>query len=189
MLLKVGTQVSNALKITLTKFHWHLSTGSQVFEGWHNNNKRLTTRSGLCYRPHREINSMWPKNNLSSFIPKPIANQWLSPKHPPFWRTFESWGIFHWYQKLTLKLKAVDAKIAIFLWTFFLKRAKKRWNALLCEFKAWESWKIDTADLHVILIQEKDDVPVIRRPNEMTKMTEGTGLTSNSSRNGVKCHD
>ena len=33
MLLKVGTQVSNALKITLTKFHQHLSTGSQVFEG------------------------------------------------------------------------------------------------------------------------------------------------------------
>ena len=56
MLLKVDTQVSNALKITLTKFHQHLSTGSQVFEG--GDNKRLTTRkefSRLCYRPHREI--------------------------------------------------------------------------------------------------------------------------------------
>ena len=55
MLLKVGTQVSNALKITLTKFHQHLSTGSQVFEGWHKRQRRLTTRSRLCYRPHREI--------------------------------------------------------------------------------------------------------------------------------------
>ena len=36
MLLKVGTQDSNALKITLTKFHQHLSTGSQVFEGGDN---------------------------------------------------------------------------------------------------------------------------------------------------------
>ena len=27
MLLKVGTQVNNTLKITLTKFHEHLSTG------------------------------------------------------------------------------------------------------------------------------------------------------------------
>ena len=56
MLLKVGTQVSNALKITLTKFHQHLSTGSQVFEG--GDKRRLTTRkefSRLCYRPHREI--------------------------------------------------------------------------------------------------------------------------------------
>ena len=55
MLLKVGTQVSNALKIRLTKFHQHLSTGSQVFEGW---DKQLATRkefSRLCYRPHREI--------------------------------------------------------------------------------------------------------------------------------------
>ena len=34
MLLKVGTQVSNTLKITLTKFHQHLSCGSQVFKGW-----------------------------------------------------------------------------------------------------------------------------------------------------------
>ena len=57
MLLKVGTQVSNTLKITLTKFHQHLSTGSQVFKGW-DNNRRLTTPkefSRLCYRPHREI--------------------------------------------------------------------------------------------------------------------------------------
>ena len=30
MLLKVGTQDSNAVKITLTKFHQHLSCGSQV---------------------------------------------------------------------------------------------------------------------------------------------------------------
>ena len=54
MLLKVGTQVSNALKITLTKFHQHLSCGSQVFKGWHNDNERLTTQkefSRLCYRP------------------------------------------------------------------------------------------------------------------------------------------
>ena len=56
MLLKVGTQVSNSPKIALTKFHQHLSTGSQVFEGWHDNKQqRLTTRSRLCYRPHREI--------------------------------------------------------------------------------------------------------------------------------------
>ena len=48
---------------------------------------------------------------------------------------------------------------------------------------------METADLYVILFHEKDDVPVIHRPNEMTRMTEETGLTSNSSRNGVKCHD
>ena len=40
--------------------------------------------------------------------------------------------------------------------------------------------------LHVILTHEKEDVPVISRPNKMTKMTEGTGLTGNSCRNGVK---
>ena len=42
MLLKVGTQVSNALKITLTKFHQHLSCGSQVFKGWHNKQQTTT---------------------------------------------------------------------------------------------------------------------------------------------------
>ena len=47
MLLKVGTQVSNALKITLTKFHQHLSCGSQVFKGWHTHtNNSLHDRRG-----------------------------------------------------------------------------------------------------------------------------------------------
>ena len=56
MLLKVATQDSNALKITLTKFHQHLSCGSQVFKGWHDDdNKRLTTRSRLCYSPRRKL--------------------------------------------------------------------------------------------------------------------------------------
>ena len=57
MLLKVGTQVSNALKITLTKFHQHLSCGSQVFKGWHKRQRqrRLTTRSRLCYSPRRKL--------------------------------------------------------------------------------------------------------------------------------------
>ena len=32
-LMKVATKDSNAQKITLTKFHKHLSTASQVFEG------------------------------------------------------------------------------------------------------------------------------------------------------------
>ena len=144
----------------------------------------LTKAERLKLLLGKNWNEHFFQSGIFFFKPFPFLN-----KHPPFWITFESWGIFHWYQKLTLKLKLFDAKIAIFLWTFFLKWAKKRWNALLCEFKAWESWKIDTADLHVILFHEKDDVPVIRRPNEMTKMTEWTGLTSNSSRNGVKCHD
>ena len=73
MLLKVGTQVSNALKITLTKFYQHLSCGSQVFKGRHNkqrqttNDKRLTTPkefSRLCYRPHREITRCGQKKTL-----------------------------------------------------------------------------------------------------------------------------
>ena len=74
MLLKVGTQVSNALKITLTKFHQHLSTGSQVFEGGdkQTNKRRLTTRkefSRLCYRPHREITRCGQKGlNLWAII-------------------------------------------------------------------------------------------------------------------------
>ena len=56
MLLKVGTQVSNAPKITLTKFHQHLSCGSQVFKGWHTQtHERLTTRSRLCYSPRRKL--------------------------------------------------------------------------------------------------------------------------------------
>ena len=57
MLLKVGTQVSNALKITLTKFHQHLSTGSQVFKDWdkQQQQRRLTTQSVLCYSPRRQL--------------------------------------------------------------------------------------------------------------------------------------
>ena len=46
MLLKVGTQVSNALKITLTKFHQHLSCGSQDFKGWHDDDDSLHDQ---CY--------------------------------------------------------------------------------------------------------------------------------------------
>ena len=57
MLLKVGTQDSNALKITLTKFHQHLSTGSQVFKDWdkQQQQRRLTTQSVLCYSPRRQL--------------------------------------------------------------------------------------------------------------------------------------
>ena len=47
MLLKVGTQVSNALKITLTKFHQHMSCASQVFKGWHDDNEQ--TNNGLLH--------------------------------------------------------------------------------------------------------------------------------------------
>ena len=64
MLLKVGTQVSNAPKTTLTKFHQHLSCGSQVLKGWHSK-RRLTIRSRLCYRPHREITRCGQKSRLS----------------------------------------------------------------------------------------------------------------------------
>ena len=49
MLLKVGTQDSNALKITLTKFHQHLSTGSQVFKGWDNNTNNNGLLHDQCY--------------------------------------------------------------------------------------------------------------------------------------------
>ena len=74
MLLKVGTQVSNALKVTLTKFYQHLSTGSQVFEGGDNDEQRLTTRSRLCYRPHREITRCGQKSKKELYRNHSIEN-------------------------------------------------------------------------------------------------------------------
>ena len=62
MLLKFGTQVSNALKITLGKFHQHLSTASQVLKGWDDKRQRLTTRSVLCYSPRCKL-TVEDKNN------------------------------------------------------------------------------------------------------------------------------
>ena len=48
---------------------------------------------------------------------------------------------------------------------------------------------MNMADLFVIKLHGMDNVPVISRPYKLTKMTEGTGLTYNTSRNGLKCFD
>ena len=48
---------------------------------------------------------------------------------------------------------------------------------------------MNIADLFIIKVHSMDDVPVISRPYELTKMTEGTGLTCNTGGNGLKGYD
>ena len=93
MLLKVGTQVSNALKITLTNFHQHLSCSSQVFKGRYNKYFFQDPKNSLLSRffvilvrlgvKTRDLDILWQEINFWLFVmlenEVPNSEQFLKP--------------------------------------------------------------------------------------------------------------